>query len=143
MSAARAPGARATVPIARIKPFKENFIFIPPFCHGFLNCVQFCISKSGASRFRNDVAEPSFAQGRQNQGRHKAEAATRQSTAAAERSEEHTSELQSLMRNSYAVLCFKKKKNKQIQVTHQLLGTHKTKKYTSNNTYNTHQYRLV
>src|SRR3546814_3935937 len=28
------------------------------------------------------------------------------------RSEEHTSELQSLMRISYAVLCFKKKKNK-------------------------------
>src|SRR3546814_10657673 len=27
------------------------------------------------------------------------------------RSEEHTSELQSLMRNSYAVFCFKKKKN--------------------------------
>src|SRR3546814_8947341 len=29
-----------------------------------------------------------------------------------ERSEEHTSELQSLMRNSYAVFCLKKKKNK-------------------------------
>src|SRR3546814_6249066 len=29
---------------------------------------------------------------------------------AAERSEEHTSELQSLMRNSYAVFCLKKKK---------------------------------
>src|SRR3546814_7423741 len=28
-----------------------------------------------------------------------------------DRSEEHTSELQSLMRNSYAVFCFKKKKN--------------------------------
>src|SRR3546814_3701571 len=30
----------------------------------------------------------------------------------ADRSEEHTSELQSLMRNSYAVFCLKKKKNK-------------------------------
>src|SRR3546814_5964042 len=30
------------------------------------------------------------------------------------RSEEHTSELQSLMRISYAVFCFKKKKQKQI-----------------------------
>src|SRR3546814_2327075 len=29
-----------------------------------------------------------------------------------QRSEEHTSELQSLMRNSYAVFCLKKKKNK-------------------------------
>src|SRR3546814_3558567 len=32
---------------------------------------------------------------------------------ARERSEEHTSELQSLMRISYAVFCLKKKKNKQ------------------------------
>src|SRR3546814_5209995 len=31
------------------------------------------------------------------------------------RSEEHTSELQSLMRNSYAVFCLKKKKNTQKQ----------------------------
>src|SRR3546814_5156632 len=31
-----------------------------------------------------------------------------------ERSEEHTSELQSLMRNSYAVFCLKKKKNNTI-----------------------------
>src|SRR3546814_1065298 len=33
-------------------------------------------------------------------------------THAAKRSEEHTSELQSLMRISYAVFCFKKKKKK-------------------------------
>src|SRR3546814_5716212 len=32
---------------------------------------------------------------------------------AKKRSEEHTSELQSLMRNSYAVFCLKKKTNKQ------------------------------
>src|SRR3546814_7145943 len=32
-----------------------------------------------------------------------------------DRSEEHTSELQSLMRNSYAVFCLKKKKQKIIQ----------------------------
>src|SRR3546814_2275098 len=32
------------------------------------------------------------------------------------RSEEHTSELQSLMRNSYAVFCLKKKKKKQKQI---------------------------
>src|SRR3546814_3677017 len=34
-------------------------------------------------------------------------------TVGADRSEEHTSELQSLMRISYAVFCLKKKKNKQ------------------------------
>src|SRR3546814_4223960 len=35
--------------------------------------------------------------------------------AAAKRSEEHTSELQSLMRNSYAVFCLKKKNQKLLQ----------------------------
>src|SRR3546814_1022677 len=34
------------------------------------------------------------------------------------RSEEHTSELQSLMRNSYAVFCLKKKKHQQRQQSH-------------------------
>src|SRR3546814_1680831 len=34
---------------------------------------------------------------------------------ARDRSEEHTSELQSLMRNSYAVFCLKKKKTDEIQ----------------------------
>src|SRR3546814_1814682 len=37
------------------------------------------------------------------------------------RSEEHTSELQSLMRISYAVFCLKKKKNDQIAYTIMLL----------------------
>src|SRR3546814_2272815 len=34
------------------------------------------------------------------------------------RSEEHTSELQSLMRTSYAVFCFKKKKTQKTQFSH-------------------------
>src|SRR3546814_9450222 len=34
------------------------------------------------------------------------------------RSEEHTSELQSLMRTSYAVLCLKKKKRRRTQTKH-------------------------
>src|SRR3546814_1164354 len=37
---------------------------------------------------------------------------------AEKRSEEHTSELQSLMRNSYAVFCLKKKKISIIQTNH-------------------------
>src|SRR3546814_6440494 len=37
------------------------------------------------------------------------------SRAIASRSEEHTSELQSLMRISYAVICLKKKKHKQTE----------------------------
>src|SRR3546814_6754987 len=42
------------------------------------------------------------------------------------RSEEHTSELQSLMRISYAVFCLKKKKKTPIYVTHLPPTTHNT-----------------
>src|SRR3546814_6669104 len=49
------------------------------------------------------------------------------------RSEEHTSELQSLMRNSYAVFCLKKKKYKTTQRTsHQQDATSKQEKHTNN-----------
>src|SRR3546814_4863267 len=42
------------------------------------------------------------------------------------RSEEHTSELQSLMRISYAVFCLKKKKNEDNKnVTHDIHATHR------------------
>src|SRR3546814_5478569 len=37
------------------------------------------------------------------------------------RSEEHTSELQSLMRNSYAVFCFKKKKLRPTEIELQII----------------------
>src|SRR3546814_9826125 len=42
---------------------------------------------------------------------------------AAERSEEHTSELQSLMRISYAVFCLKKKKKHRNTITRNILET--------------------
>src|SRR3546814_8118692 len=42
-----------------------------------------------------------------------------------ERSEEHTSELQSLMRISYAVFCLKKKKQKQNTLIHNIRKMHK------------------
>src|SRR3546814_3372935 len=48
------------------------------------------------------------------------------------RSEEHTSELQSLMRISYAVFCLKKKKKKQIHTTHNTLPNY-LKNRTNNN----------
>src|SRR3546814_2988537 len=41
-----------------------------------------------------------------------------------ERSEEHTSELQSLMRISYAVFCLKKKKKTKIYRYHSNIATH-------------------
>src|SRR3546814_16857946 len=45
----------------------------------------------------------------------RASAGPRRAAPARSRSEEHTSELQSLMRISYAVFCLKKKKHKNIQ----------------------------
>src|SRR3546814_7958180 len=52
----------------------------------------------------------------------------------AHRSEEHTSELQSLMRISYAVFCLKKKKKKKT--------THKKHLLTKNKTNTTHETNL-
>src|SRR3546814_6192035 len=46
-----------------------------------------------------------------------------QPPAAAHRSEEHTSELQSLMRNSYAVFCLKKKNKRLLQIKRHKLTT--------------------
>src|SRR3546814_3239999 len=47
----------------------------------------------------------------------------------AKRSEEHTSELQSLMRISYAVFCLKKKRNKKITTVQEKTTTTQTKEY--------------
>src|SRR3546814_1165096 len=47
-------------------------------------------------------------------------AATQAQAASDWRSEEHTSELQSLMRISYAVICLKKKKYKKVNTTRQV-----------------------
>src|SRR3546814_7778759 len=48
------------------------------------------------------------------------------------RSEEHTTELQSLMRISYDVLCLKKKKNKNKQQTNEKTPNVKKKKHKTN-----------
>src|SRR3546814_1111704 len=53
--------------------------------------------------------------------------------AATRRSEEHTSELQSLMRISYAVFCLKKKKKKHTKKSEQTISTHCYKYNTVNN----------
>src|SRR3546814_5803068 len=59
-----------------------------------------------------------------------------------ERSEEHTSELQSLMRSSYAVFCLKKKKN-----TYERESTHPPRIYNpqkqSTHTLHLHQMRCI
>src|SRR3546814_1693588 len=51
-----------------------------------------------------------------------------------ERSEEHTSELQSLMRISYAVFCLKKKKYETRQITNIIIAIH-TKKQQEHQSY--------
>src|SRR3546814_6440130 len=58
--------------------------------------------------------------------------AKRWAFATSSRSEEHTSELQSLMRISYAVFCLKKK-NKQYKKTIRKLNTRQTKHITHEN----------
>src|SRR3546814_5113979 len=55
---------------------------------------------------------------------HKAHAGHRSSgDQRSRRSEEHTSELQSLMRSSYAVFCLKKKNNKISHIKHYLVSS--------------------
>src|SRR3546814_5360416 len=49
------------------------------------------------------------------------------------RSEKHTSELQSLMRISYAVFCLKKKKNTICKLTHTITHLHNTSHHTPTN----------
>src|SRR3546814_5693063 len=53
-----------------------------------------------------------------------ADACTARRPNASSRSEEHTSELQSLMRISYAVFCLKKKNSQQAETTEQEQLTH-------------------
>src|SRR3546814_7133713 len=57
----------------------------------------------------------------------------RQFSQASSRSEEHTSELQSLMRISYAVFCLKKKHNNNLH-THRTTNELKPKQYTHQST---------
>src|SRR3546814_1136452 len=63
-------------------------------------------SKSANSRPRSTTPR------RAQQHQHRREKPGDRTCPARKRSEEHTSELQSLMRNSYAVFCLKKKKTK-------------------------------
>src|SRR3546814_1575335 len=63
-----------------------------------------------------------------------ASSASRPSPASVTRSEEHTSELQSLMRISYAVFCLKKKKNHKKQ--NKILLLYKYIHYTTSTQYN-------
>src|SRR3546814_4067177 len=63
--------------------------------------------KDAGARLGDALAATAKAETKLAQARHRVEAAKRRT----DRSEEHTSELQSLMRNSYAVFCLKKKTN--------------------------------
>src|SRR3546814_7229578 len=58
-----------------------------------------------------------------------------------QRSEEHTSELQSLMRISYAVFCLNKKKNKNNQHKHKHNKKHKHSIYKATNTQSQSHHR--
>src|SRR3546814_10260117 len=69
---------------------------------GILQCIRTTCTKMGSLLLESAGAQPTgFSKG-----------AFQDSILTARRSEEHTSELQSLMRISYAVFCLKNKKNK-------------------------------
>src|SRR3546814_2362568 len=74
----------------------------------------------------NSFATRSFPPSKQNSEK----AAEPSPILAARRSEEHTSELQSLMRISYAVFCLKKKKQTH---THHNVKLHKQSRHTNQN----------
>src|SRR3546814_3402488 len=82
---------------------------------------QLLRQRSAARRLRGG-------EGRRHPARHGPALARRR----AQRSEEHTSELQSLMRISYAVFCLKKKKNKTQQLIYMLKRQHNTQKQQNN-----------
>src|SRR3546814_4781196 len=70
-------------------------------------------SRAGAAQEARDFIEKMLVRAAEKGGVSKVDAA-----AAVKRSEEHTSELQSLMRISYAVFCLKKKNENQHTPTH-------------------------
>src|SRR3546814_5300580 len=71
--------------------------------------VHALFHKQGASRF-DERATPDLGPPRRTGRTGRAKAPLEDAAAGTMRSEEHTSELQSLMRTSYAVFCLKKKK---------------------------------
>src|SRR3546814_6571023 len=78
-----------------------------------IRCAPACPA-SPASRCPRTASAPA-----RRRGAAKAGNRASRSTSAARRSEEHTSELQSLMRISYAVFCLKKKKKNHQKKTAQ------------------------
>src|SRR3546814_7899722 len=83
--------------------------------HGMATCQPLSAATGGRrdrARYRGarNARDPLSIQGNDRQRLHR----RRRHETLTGRSEEHTSELQSLMRISYAVFCLKKKKKKQI-----------------------------
>src|SRR3546814_3235863 len=96
-------GARASIISTGVLPrLPGNDIAEKPFRFAVAPCpplMKFTTLK-GRSRYFPNIVTEEFAE---------PEAQTRSGSTADKRSEEHTSELQSLMRISYAVFCLKKK----------------------------------
>src|SRR3546814_1320265 len=89
--------------------------------------------RSGKAAFR--ICPPRSAQASHTRSRRPASPpSSAMSWTASQRSEEHTSELQSLMRISYAVFCLKKKKN--IEHYNIYSDQNKTNRYTINHNCN-------
>src|SRR3546814_5752883 len=85
--------------------------------HMFLDGLEDAYEAGRAmGTFAQDTAD-AYQLTRQAQDDYSIESLSRAKAAIADRSEEHTSELQSLMRISYAVFCLKKKNKKRTTLT--------------------------
>src|SRR3546814_6303682 len=93
------PNSASGVPSSSISPLCMNRVRSETSRANFISCVT------------NSILRPSSASWRMTRNT----SPTISGSSAEVRSEEHTSELQSLMRISYAVFCLKKKKKKNIE----------------------------
>src|SRR3546814_1791655 len=102
----QAPGWRP----GRVRPGAGASWILPLFRHGARPC---CSRRRPWSSHARTTVEKTMTTSHPGTKRLKAHALIHAATSAtlSARSEEHTSELQSLMRISYAVFCLKKKKN--------------------------------
>src|SRR3546814_7658755 len=115
----RPPSAAIRSTCARaIARTRGSIAFIPSFWNKGVTSLRStpCSGSSVPVRLLNGKASPSLIA----RIRSIASISPRMNGLVVERSEEHTSELQSLMRISYAVFCLKKKNNHTNQLQHKL-----------------------
>src|SRR3546814_5958833 len=113
-----------------VGPSRHSVAEAPAHGQRFVQRIRFCTGRPGSERARSQSVRRRLARAgctQPGRRRHRGDSAPPFGIAAEHarggdrnhrRSEEHTSELQSLMRNSYAVFCLKKKTKSKYQTQH-------------------------